>query len=324
MYSSDVRFLFEMLQNCEDNQYQSAIARGEQPTVLFQLHPDHIVIDCNEDGFTRANLEAICEVGKSSKAGNQAYVGEKGIGFKSVFTVAYKAVIQSGHASFSFTHNKGEMGLGMVSPHWEDGLLPVKTGNTRITLSLRQDDDASDVFEHVKQQAEELQGEMLLFMRNLKVITVEFYDKGGTLERSLTYSTVASRTSLVKTLETEIDSTGNETRTTKDFFFIRHAVLGLPRSEDRGAMSEIILAFPLEPDCKPHVDPQFLFSFLPVARVGFKVSQRLDCLAQPIVTFSSSSFRRISSLLRTEKPSRQPLAGTLPLLKTFRTPLQPP
>jgi HSP90 family molecular chaperone len=50
-------------------------------------------MECNEDGFTAKNLTVICDVGKSSKLGAQGYIGEKGIGFKSVFMAAYKVHI---------------------------------------------------------------------------------------------------------------------------------------------------------------------------------------------------------------------------------------
>ena len=52
------------------------------------------MVDCNEDGFTRENVEAICNVGASTKTRNnsQYYIGEKSIGFKSVFMVASRYI----------------------------------------------------------------------------------------------------------------------------------------------------------------------------------------------------------------------------------------
>jgi hypothetical protein len=37
-------------------------------------------MECNENEVTKADLEAICSVGESSKHGAQDYIGEKGIG----------------------------------------------------------------------------------------------------------------------------------------------------------------------------------------------------------------------------------------------------
>jgi hypothetical protein len=36
-------------------------------------------------GFAEANMRALCDVGSSTKASISGYIGQKGIGFKSVF-----------------------------------------------------------------------------------------------------------------------------------------------------------------------------------------------------------------------------------------------
>lgn len=42
----------------------------------------------NERGFSPANVRALCDVGRSTKGkGGLGYIGQKGIGFKSVFRV---------------------------------------------------------------------------------------------------------------------------------------------------------------------------------------------------------------------------------------------
>jgi hypothetical protein len=42
----------------------------------------------NERGFSAANVRALCDVGRSTKgSGGLGYIGQKGIGFKSVFRV---------------------------------------------------------------------------------------------------------------------------------------------------------------------------------------------------------------------------------------------
>lgn len=116
LYNSSARFVFELLQNADDNSYSRAKASSADPYVSFRVYNHRIVVECNEDGFTHENLVAICNVGKSSKSGAQGYIGEKGIGFKSVFMVAWKVLIQSGDFSFYFQHKKGDSGMGMISP----------------------------------------------------------------------------------------------------------------------------------------------------------------------------------------------------------------
>lgn len=97
-----------------------ARGRGTVPLLAFHVYPRCIVVECNEDGFTHENLVVICDVGRSSKTGAQGYIGEKGIGFKSVFMVAWKVYIQSNDFSFCFRHKPGGLGMGMISLIWED------------------------------------------------------------------------------------------------------------------------------------------------------------------------------------------------------------
>lgn len=71
LYTSNARFVFELLQNADDNHYEKVKRLGEMPYVSFHVYSTHIVIECNEDGFDSDNLRAICNVGKSSKTGAQ-------------------------------------------------------------------------------------------------------------------------------------------------------------------------------------------------------------------------------------------------------------
>ncbi|KAF3764390.1 hypothetical protein M406DRAFT_330736 [Cryphonectria parasitica EP155] len=136
LYTSNARFVFELLQNAEDNHYTNARAQGHQPYVAFEVHEDRVIIECNEDGFNRDNLEAICNVGHSSKTGAQGYIGENGIGFKSIFMAAYEVHIQSGPYSFYFRHHSGDSGLGMITPVWEEPMEQLSQHMTRMTLLL--------------------------------------------------------------------------------------------------------------------------------------------------------------------------------------------
>lgn len=72
-------------QNAEDNEYLSAVA----PSLEFVLTSKDItatgatstlLIFNNEKGFSPANIESICRVGKSTKKGqrHRGYIGEKG------------------------------------------------------------------------------------------------------------------------------------------------------------------------------------------------------------------------------------------------------
>ena len=257
--------------------------------MLFEVFSDRIITECNEDGFNAENLRAICNVGKSSKTGSQAYIGEKGIGFKSVFKVADVVIIQSGYFTFSFNHKKEESGVGMITPDWlsedDERLAPVGAGRTRITLMLRQDDDTQDVVASVTKQFDSLHEEMLLFMNKLKSITVIKYHENGTRKDTTTYSYANAQstgTTLVRTERITQVEGGEKKCTAKHFYVSRYTATNLPQRKGRNyteeplaagtqASSDIVLAFPLSEYMTPLEANQWLFSFLPVHLTGFKV-----------------------------------------------------
>lgn len=277
LYSNNARFVFELLQNADDNHFKTAAERGDFPFLSFDLHlhQNQIVIECNEDGFTRANLVAIGNLGKSSKSNAQAYIGEKGIGFKSVFKVAYKVLIQSGDFTFSFNHKKGDSGMGMICPDWEPDVYPLRPGLTRMTLFLHDDENSEQQAQDIRDQFEVLHEEMLLFLKNLKKIEVRTYNEEDSLETTTTYqvfSTSKNRQETTMDTKTRTSSTCKR----KYFHVTRYTATDLPRSDTRDyAQAEIVLAFPLTENSIPLESIQTVFAFLPVCEAGFKVRETM-------------------------------------------------
>ncbi|CAF4183220.1 unnamed protein product, partial [Rotaria magnacalcarata] len=75
LYSEKGHFVLELIQNADDNQYPSDCL----PTLRFVLSDKRILICNNEIGFERNNVEAICDVGTSTKGKHkQGYAGHKG------------------------------------------------------------------------------------------------------------------------------------------------------------------------------------------------------------------------------------------------------
>ncbi|OJZ91020.1 hypothetical protein ASPFODRAFT_57246 [Aspergillus luchuensis CBS 106.47] len=191
VYNSSARFVFELLQNADDNSYSKAKSRSEAPYVSYRVYPRQIVFECNEDGFTPEDLIAICNIGKSSKTSVQGEIGEKDIGFKSVFMVAWKVLIQSGELSFYLQHRIGDSGMGMISPTWQEREEEVPNDITRITLFLHEtgpEEILAKQRETTRQQFQELQATFLLFMKNIERIDVAFYDDESKETCSMLYS----------------------------------------------------------------------------------------------------------------------------------------
>lgn len=249
------------------------------------MYSHRIVVECNEDGFTLDNVNAICRVGKSSKSGTHGYIGEKGIGFKSVFMAAHTAYIQSGDFSFYFHHRRGDSGLGMIIPIWQDPQDEIGDRLTRITLSLHQDADEEDLArqrETIREQFADLHATVLLFLKNLKQIHVSIYASDDvTVESSFTY-TIQHRAHGKVVRRTSLQD--GEFNTEEQYYLtVKHTVTGLAKSENRTysesekasqdySSSDVLLAFPVTAELHPLIDNQWIFAFFRVQQLGFKVS----------------------------------------------------
>ncbi|KAJ8760099.1 hypothetical protein K2173_010955 [Erythroxylum novogranatense] len=108
LYSQDSHFLLELVQNADDNIYPENI----KPTLAFILQDSGIVVLNNEQGFSAENIRALCDVGNSTKKGCGAgYIGQKGIGFKSVFRITDAPEIHSNGFHVKFDIGEGQIGF---------------------------------------------------------------------------------------------------------------------------------------------------------------------------------------------------------------------
>lgn len=292
------------------------MAAGSLPYVSFRVYPHQIILECNENGFTSDNLEAICSVGKSSKTGAQGYIGEKGIGFKSVFIAAWKVHIQSGAFSFSFRHKTGESGMGMISPVWEETNEQLPSPMTRIILHLHETGDRAvlaTMRSVIQEQFEELQETILLFMKNLQKVHVSFYDERGDQQSSLTFSIERPRANYAALKKTT--TRGGLTEEDVKFFHVTtYQATNLPKNENRTyseaeersrtySRSQVTIAFPLSKVSVPIIKPQELFVFLPVRTVGFSFIIQADFVTdasrQDIVSDSPRNLRLLDGVANT-------------------------
>ena len=100
--TDESRFLNELLQNADDCEYNP----GEVPSLSLLIRENILTISYNEVGFTKANVRAITAIGESTKKlllNGSATIGEKGVGFKSVFSVAESVEIHSNGFHFKLT-----------------------------------------------------------------------------------------------------------------------------------------------------------------------------------------------------------------------------
>ena len=104
------------------------------------------MVACNEDGFSDSNVTSICSTGDSSKGGQavegrKRYVGEKGIGFKTVFGISPAPHIISRHFAFHYKPKSEGNPFNLVMPYWikDEGIVTWARNFARNHLGLAVD-----------------------------------------------------------------------------------------------------------------------------------------------------------------------------------------
>lgn len=105
MYSSELRFLYELIQNVDDCEYADPANAKLDINCDFYHGDGKITFEYNEKGFTPFNVFAITGIAEQAKNldPEKIEIGEKGLGFKTVFGLADSVLIQSGFFSFKLS-----------------------------------------------------------------------------------------------------------------------------------------------------------------------------------------------------------------------------
>ncbi|XP_029933405.1 protein NO VEIN isoform X2 [Myripristis murdjan] len=261
LYSKDTHFVLELIQNADDNSYPSEA--NTPPALAFVVERDCITVLNNETGFQEKNIRAICDVGCSTKGKHKyGYIGQKGIGFKSVFKVTDCPEIHSNGFHLRFDKTCGPMGY--ILPHWMEDGRPLDTQlmgmnqnswTTKICLPLRSESHQTRNLFH------DVHPSLLLFLHRLRSITI--YNQS---EKRLV--TMTRRDLSHNVLEVE------HTEGTERWLVVKGTLQPKKIKEDVES-TELALAFQLDNDntgsdirCQPQQQP--VFAFLPLRSFGFR------------------------------------------------------
>lgn len=267
LYSTQTRFILELIQNADDNEYRNCT-----PTLSLIYRTDgHLWVGCNEVGFTGDNVRALCAIGGSTKSvdqGQRGYIGEKGIGFKSVFTVAELVWISSGALQFQFDKKKK---LGMVAPQW-CAFNPHRelSERTKFCFSIPASSHQNTVRNHLLS----LDAELLLFLHQLRTINVRIENADGTITTAYQLTREESRhqgfymSTLKRTSFCPPSGTSKKT-----YFVFKGNANNMPSEPLRKGIiqSEFLVAFPIDENHEPVIGDQLTFSFLPIKSYGLPV-----------------------------------------------------
>ncbi|KAL6363072.1 hypothetical protein LRP88_02474 [Fusarium phalaenopsidis] len=264
LYQKPSHFILEFLQNADDGNYDAP-----EPTLLITLKENTVRFDANEVGFTRTNVDALCSLGSSSKVQSDQATGHKGIGFKSVFKVADKVWIQSGHYSFKFDARER---LGTVDPIWTKFPDEEREGYTSIRLRLLPKLNLSALANELLK----LDAQLLLFLRKIQCIEVHVIPEKG--QRARPPRVLKRRT------DSRIPDGLQRFTLISDYasaFLVsshRTTKLGHDNRRKGRKHSDILLAFPEMSFRQPPTATQNVYSFLPIRNYGFKFIIQADFL----------------------------------------------
>jgi len=265
LYSRDAHFVLELIQNADDNHYDA----GDTPTIRFDLAADRVVITNNETGFAPANVRALCSIGNSTKAKRDGFIGEKGIGFKSVFAVSDRPEVHSNDFHFGFDIAVDDL-LGYVVPIWIDGhtqqngtkiVLPIKHGRAFTSSTLS-----------------ELSAELLLFLRKLRRLEVQ-----DATAQSVVLAIRTDEGQRITLSSTKRALSGcAQTHSSARYLRVEHPVSMADLIEAKRpdiAETSLILAFPLNEDGTASCEATHsVFAFLPIRNVGLNFVVQADFL----------------------------------------------
>ena len=303
----------QLVQNCDDNRYNPAVT----PALRIEIHPDRLAFRNNEVGFTEEQVFALCNIGASTKpkaaaaaaaAGTEAdgatagYIGNKGIGFKSVFKVSQKPCVHSRTYHFQFdSDGAASDGFAYIIPSplsppsgWDfsqgtDIILPFKkdssTGNKSTghrgdigafasedgCSEANIDSGRSEVFEMVRANVYDIESSLLLFLNRLRRIEIVDTSQAPPHRRVMCRREEADGVVLIEDSSSSTDSSAERWLVTS-----RVLRAGVKRGErPEGELTRLSVAIPLLPAAtlRPGSSPppsRDVFAFLPLRSYGFR------------------------------------------------------
>ncbi|XP_051888907.1 uncharacterized protein wu:fj29h11 isoform X2 [Pristis pectinata] len=262
LYSKDTHFVLELIQNADDNSYPP-FDDDTTPSLLFMVERDCIILLNNECGFEEKNIRAICDVGCSTKGKHKyGYIGQKGIGFKSVFKVTDTPEIHSNGFHICFDKLSGPMGY--ILPHWIDDKKAVNLKGsdaektrwtTKIVLPLKpQNQQMQNLFHDIDPS-------LLLFLHRLRSITIINKVKGQDF--------LVTRKDLGNDILEVKHNSG------ADHWLVVKSTLDARKIKDNVECTELALAFKLDTEkrnqgSRSQPEKQPVFAFLPLRSFGFR------------------------------------------------------
>ena len=248
LYTDKSHFVYELLQNAEDAEAQS---------IQFIQYPDRLEVYHDGRPFTSANLQGLCDIGKSDKVDNLNQIGEFGVGFKSVFGICDTVLLYSAPDHFrekidtdavpfavkilDFTRPEDIPEEPMPATYTTRFVFPYTVGQTFSGFASEK-----ALNDTISRKLQNLGITTLLFMKNLELIEYQILLGGEPIkgEYLLDKTVINDYCLLVSALGTAAEKKGNDD---KDEMI---SYLKFSRPIPKYAQRTVDIAFPIriEPD----------------------------------------------------------------------------
>jgi len=212
-------------------------------------------------------IDALTRAGQSTKTSStqKGYIGEKGIGFKSVFKVADVVNVASGFYEFKLDRNEP---IGMILPILTPFPRDYRLRNrTQFLLQLKSKNEYDEILEDL----EAIEPQLLMFLRNLEKLRISTPTTNKCYKCLIDEDDEDFGGKIFSISECDEDQ-GTE----KEMKYVvqPYDVRNLPPHPRREGIttSEVMLAFPILDRFTPRIKPQKTFAFLPIDDFGFRVS----------------------------------------------------
>ncbi|CAJ1407001.1 unnamed protein product [Effrenium voratum] len=301
LYASRGHFLLELIQNADDNRYRADV----EPQISMHLNhgQDRSLFFAavnNELGMTSKDVEALCDINRSTKPSQEGKIGKKGVGWKAVFAVSDQPTVLSGAFRFCFdVRHRGRLGyvtpdeLSLADVQKLPSLLQEASANTAqaatvLYLPLRGGPPTEDGSSRssgtgdrgleaaalIRSSVQRLLAcpTWLLFLRQLR--RVAWQDATGHSDSRFQNVSVERRgDSLLIRSHSE-----GATQLLEEINYFVHRKKAdvpkelLPAGVDEKRQEEVVIAFRKEMEVKEKSEADPVFCFLPVRAVGFRFS----------------------------------------------------
>ncbi|CAF0901943.1 unnamed protein product [Adineta ricciae] len=196
LYTDPIRFVYELIQNCDDSCQTNSILR------IAIVEHRYLIVCHDGKPFDRDDISGLCDVGCSTKGRDEQKTGYKGLGFKSVFGQSDYVLIVSNGEFFRFDakaevfKTKWNLAWGTSRATWEEKngktfeypwqICPIWTEKNEVPRSIREwligKVDAVGTIVHLRDPneivhaLEEITKEphVFMFLRNIRTIRFSF------------------------------------------------------------------------------------------------------------------------------------------------------